>query len=478
MKDYEIVIGLEVHVELSTSSKIFCGCSTKFSLDPNSNCCPVCTGMPGTLPVLNKKATEYAVAAGLALNCNIRKRTIFDRKNYFYPDLPKAYQISQLYFPIAENGHIKIELEGYEKVIGIHEMHLEEDAGKLIHDSDNNNTLIDYNRAGIPLIEIVSKPDMTSSDEVLAYLDKLKTSLQYLSVADCKMQEGGMRVDINLSVREVGDKKLGTRTEIKNLNSFRAIARAIESESNRQIELVKKGEAVDLETRRWDDISGENIRMRPKENVEDYRYFPDPDIPPIEFSDQEIDRIKSSLPEFREEKIIRFQKDYAIPKYDAKVLTSSKKMADIFENTANLCNRPKEVSNWLMVEGMRIIKDNNMDLWEVDFNPKKFSKLILMVEEGKINRTIAKEVFEKIFLEDIDPDEYVKKQGLAMISDDRELGKAALKILDKNPGAVSDYKNGKTKVLGYLVGQTMKDMGGRADPNQISKILKGLLEEI
>lgn len=476
MKEFELVIGLEVHVELSTDSKIFCGCSTKFGEEPNNNCCPVCTGMPGTLPVLNKKAVEYAVAAGLALDCIITKNTVFDRKNYFYPDLPKAYQISQLYFPIARNGRVKIELPDKEKTIGIHEIHLEEDAGKLIHDPDNNNTLVDYNRAGIPLIEIVSKPDMCSSEEVLAYLDKLRTTLQYLGVSDCKMQEGSMRVDINISVREVGAKMLGTRTEIKNLNSFKAIARAIENESRRQIEVIKNGGHVELETRRWDNISNENIRMRPKESIEDYRYFPDPDIPPIELSDELIYKINLSLPEFREEKIIRFQRDYGIPKYDAEILTYSKKMADLFEKTTNLCNKPKEVSNWLMVEGMRIVKESDMDLWEIDFNPEKLLKMLFMIEHGEINRTIAKEVFEKIFLEDVDPEVYVERHGLGMIADDKILRDTVQAVLDSNPKSVSDYRNGKTKALGYLVGQTMKKVGGKADPNKLNKILIELMQ--
>lgn len=476
MKEYELVIGLEVHVELSTSSKIFCGCSTKFGLDPNSNCCLVCTGMPGALPVLNKKAIEYAVAVGLALDCDITMNTMFDRKNYFYPDLPKAYQISQLYFPLAQDGHVKIKLGDREKSIGIHEIHLEEDAGKLIHDPDKSNIFVDYNRAGIPLIEIVSRPDMSSSEEVLAYLDKLRTTLLYLGVSDCKMQEGSMRVDINLSVRETTSKTLGTRTEIKNLNSFKAITRAIESESKRQIGIIKNGGRVELETRRFDDISGENTRMRTKERIEDYRYFPDPDLPPIELSEELINKIKSSLPEFREEKISRFQREYNIPQYDAEVLTSSRNIAGIFEKTANLCNMPKEVSNWLMVEGMRIIKDKNMDIWEIDFSSEKFSSLILMVDQGKINRTIAKEVFEKVFLEDVHPEEYVDRHNLALIRDDQELSNTVLRVLDNNPKSVSDYKDGKTKALGYLIGQTMKEMKGRADPNQINKILTQYLE--
>ena len=476
MKEYETVIGLEVHVELSTSSKIFCGCSTKFSLEANSNCCPVCTGMPGTLPVLNKKALEYAVAVGLALNCTISKDTIFDRKNYYYPDLPKAYQISQLYYPIAQKGAVKINVSGHEKIIRIHEIHLEEDAGRLIHNPDKNITHVDYNRAGIPLIEIVSEADMHSAKEVLEYLDTLKTILQYLDVSDCKMEEGSIRVDVNLSVREVGTNLLGTRTEMKNLNSFKAIARAIESESARQIEILRNGGHVELETRRWDDVEGESLRMRPKESIEDYRYFPDPDIPPLEISDDWIEEVKLKLPEFRDEKIIRFQREYDISEYDAKVLTSSKKIADIFEKTTKLCHMPKEVSNWLMVEGMRIIRETDMDVCDINFSPTNLSKLILMVDKGQINRTIAKEVFEKIFLENTDPEEYVNKHGLGMILDDKVLHQTVLSVLDNNPKSVSDYKNGKTKALGYLMGQTMKEMNGRADPSRVNKILLELLQ--
>lgn len=474
MKEYDTVIGLEVHVELSTSSKIFCGCSTRFNQVANSSCCPICTGMPGTLPVLNKKAVEYAVAVGLALDCTISKNSVFDRKNYYYPDLPKAYQISQLFFPIAQNGVIKCNVLGQEKLIGIHEIHLEEDAGKLIH--DNNKTLVDYNRAGISLIEIVSEADMYSAEEVLAYLDKLKTILQYLDVSDCKMQEGSIRADINLSVREAGTKTLGTRTEMKNLNSFKAIARAIESESSRQIDILRSGGQVELETRRWDDANNKSLRMRPKEKVEDYRYFPDPDIPPIEISTAWIEEIESKLPEFRDQIIIRFMRDYGLSTYDAELLTSSKKIVDIFDNTVKLCHMPKEVSNWLMVEGMRLVRANDMDVWDIDFSPDYLSKLILMVDKGQVNRTIAKEVFEKIFLENTNPEEYVNKHGLSMISDDKVLQATALSILNSNPRSVSDYKNGKTKALGYLMGQTMKEMDGRADPSRVNKILLELLK--
>lgn len=475
MKNYETVIGLEVHVELSTASKIFCACSTKFGEKPNINCCPICIGMPGALPQLNKKVVEYAVSAGLALNCSIMRNCMLDRKNYFYPDLPKAYQISQLYFPIARNGSITIDTKDGKKSIGIHELHIEEDAGKLIHDLENDLTLVDYNRSGVPLIEIVSEPDMRSAVEVEAYLDKLRTMLSYLGVSDCKMQEGSMRVDINLSVRKVGEAKLGTRTEIKNMNSFKAITRAIEEESKRQINILKDRGTIVQETRRWDNDKKESLRMRSKEKAQDYRYFPEPDIAPIEISDECIHILGTSLPEFRDEKIIRYQMDYGISEYDAGVLTSSKEMADLFENTTKLCNLPKEVSNWLMVEGMRILRENYMDPWDICLTPERLSKLITMIEQGKINRTKAKEVFELIFLKDVDPEYYVKRHGLEMISDDKILRMVAMKVLEDNQQSVSDYKNGKTKAFGNLVGQTMKTLNGKADPALVNSILKELL---
>lgn len=476
MKQYEAIIGLEVHVELSTASKIFCACSTKFGSKPNTNCCPVCTGMPGALPVINKKAVEYGLAAGLALNCTITKECMFDRKHYFYPDLPKAYQISQLYFPIARDGYITINTSKGDKKIGIHELHLEEDAGKLVHDSKNNISLIDFNRAGVPLIEIVSEPDLSSADEVLAYLEKLKLIMMYLGISDCKMQEGSFRVDINISVRKIGDKKLGTRTEIKNMNSFKAIARAIEGEKNRQIKLLEEGKAVVRETRRWDDEKNESLRMRSKEEAQDYCYFTEPDLVPIRISDQWISKARSLLPEFRDEKIIRYQKEYGIPEYDAKLLTASKKMADIFEATTILCKKPKEVSNWLMVEGMRLLNEKEIEPDHMNFSPKNLSKLIMMVDKGKINRTVAKEVFEKVFLEDIDPLEYVECNNLGIISDYDNLRTIVLQVFEENPKSVSDYKNGKTKAMGYLVGQTMKAVKGKADPSLINTIVKELLK--
>lgn len=476
MKQYETVIGLEVHVELSTASKIFCACSTAFGEKPNTNCCPVCTGMPGTLPKLNRKVVEHAILAGLALNCNISKNCMFDRKNYFYPDLPKAYQVSQLYSPIARNGGITIDTTKGEKYIGIHELHIEEDAGKLMHDTDNGITLVDYNRSGVPLIEIVSEPDMRHAEEVVAYLDKLRMILRYLGVSDCKMQEGSLRADINLSVREIGTSKLGTRTEIKNMNSFKAISRAIEGEGKRQIGILESGGLIVQETRRWDDSKNESIRMRSKEEAQDYRYFPEPDLAPMEISEEWIGRLRTSLPEYRDEKIVRYQKEYGLSEYTSGVLTSSKEMADLFEQTTKLCNLPHEVSNWLMVEGMRILKENGIDPADICLTPDRLSSLIIMVDEGMINRIKAKEVFEIAFFHNVEPKEYVKMHGLEMISDDKMLRMLVRKVFDENPQSVSDYKSGRKKAFGYLVGQTMKRVKGQADPTLINLIIKELLE--
>lgn len=475
MKKFETVIGLEVHVELSTQSKLFCSCSARFGEKPNTNCCPICMGMPGAMPTLNKRVVEYAVSAGLALNCTIEENSIFDRKNYFYPDLPKAYQISQLYFPIARNGRITIDTGNGHKAIGIHELHIEEDAGKLLHDPDKNRTLVDYNRSGVPLIEIVSEPDLRSADEVAAYLDELRIILRYLDVSDCKMQEGSMRVDINLSVREYGETGLGNRTEIKNLNSIRAIRRAIEAESKRQIEIIENGGYIPQETRRWDDIENKSLRMRAKEERQEYRYFHEPDLMPIKLSKEWIHKLFSSLPELRDKRISRYQREYDISGYDAGVITSSREMADLFETTAKLSRQPKEVANWLMVEGMRILKENNMDPHDLHITPEGLAKLIGMIDRGRINRTKAKDVFEVMCHESIDPEDYVKSHGFEMITDDKTLRMAAIRILEENPQAVSDYKNGKEKAMGNLIGQTMKAMKGKADPSLVSAILKELI---
>lgn len=476
MKSYETVIGLEVHVELATKTKIFCGCTTEFGGAPNTHCCPVCTGMPGTLPVLNKQVVEYAIAAGLATNCTITQNCKFDRKNYFYPDLPKAYQVSQLYLPICRDGGIEIEVGGVKKTIGIHEIHMEEDAGKLVHDEWDDCTLVDYNRCGVPLIEIVSEPDMRSADEVIAYLEKLKLILQYLGVSDCKMQEGSLRADINLSVREVGAPEFGTRTEMKNMNSFKAIARAIEGERKRQIELLEYGKKVIQETRRWDDNKDTSFAMRSKEDAQDYRYFPEPDLVPIEISDEWLERVKNRQPELRDEKMARYETEYDIPEYDAALITSSKKLADIFEATVAICNKPKEVSNWLMVETMRLLKEHEMEPENIVFTPENLAKLIGLIDAGSINRTVAKEVFEVVFAKNVDPEIYVKEKGLLIVKDEGELRKTIEKIVAANPQSVEDYHSGKTKAMGFLVGQTMKAMKGKADPAMINEIVLELLQ--
>ena len=404
MKEYETVIGLEVHVELATKTKIFCGCSTAFGGRPNSHTCPVCTGMPGSLPVLNKRVLEHAVAVGLATNCAITRYCKFDRKNYFYPDNPQNYQISQLYLPICRNGYVEIETEQGAKKIGIHEIHMEEDAGKLIHDEWEDCTLVDYNRSGVPLIEIVSEPDMRSAEEVIAYLEKLRLIIQYLGASDCKLQEGSMRADVNLSVREVGTEVFGTRTEMKNLNSFRSIARAIEGERNRQIDLLEAGEKVVQETRRWDDAKETSYAMRSKEDAQDYRYFPDPDLTPISISDEFLEEIRGRQPEFRTEKMKRYRETFELPDYDIEIITGSKHMADIFESTVALGAQPKKVSNWLMVETLRILKERELDPEDITFSPAHLAKLIALTDSKAINSTVAKEVFEVMFAEDVDPE--------------------------------------------------------------------------
>ena len=476
-REYETVIGLEVHVELATKTKIFCGCSTEFGGEPNTHTCPVCTGMPGSLPVLNKQVVEYAMAVGLAANCQIHQKCKFDRKNYFYPDNPQTYQISQLYLPICYDGWVEIETEDGKKKVGIHEIHMEEDAGKLIHDDWEDCSLVDYNRSGVPLIEIVSEPDMRSAQEVIAYLDKLRTIIQYLGASDCKLQEGSMRADVNLSVREKGSDTFGTRTEMKNLNSFKAIARAIEGERERQIDLLEDGQAVVQETRRWDDNKECSYPMRSKEDAQDYRYFPDPDLVPVLISDEWIDDIKSRQPELRTEKLERYKKEFDIPQYDAEILTSSKKLADIFEASAAICKKPKKVSNWLMGEALRLLKEHNQEPEDLSFSPENLAKLIRLADGGTINNKVAKEVFEKIYSENIDPEQYVEEHGLKSVSDEGALRSVIEEIVAANPQSVEDYKGGKKKAIGFLVGQTMKAMKGKADPGAVNKILQEVLEK-
>ncbi|MDE6365291.1 MAG: Asp-tRNA(Asn)/Glu-tRNA(Gln) amidotransferase subunit GatB [Lachnospiraceae bacterium] len=474
-KQYETVIGLEVHVELATKTKIFCGCSTAFGGAPNTHTCPVCTGMPGSLPVLNKQVVNYAMAVGLATNCTITQYCKFDRKNYFYPDNPQNYQISQLYLPICRNGHVEIETSAGKKSVGIHEIHMEEDAGKLIHDEWEDCSLVDYNRSGVPLIEIVSEPDMRSAEEVIAYLEKLRMIVQYLGASDCKLNEGSMRADVNLSVREVGAEAFGTRTEMKNLNSFRAITRAIAGERERQIGLLESGHQVTQETRRWDDAKEDSYAMRSKEDAQDYRYFPDPDLTPVYISDAWLQQVRDSQPEFREEKIARYQKEFDIPEYDIGIITDSKHLADLFEETVAICGQPKKVSNWLMGETLRLLKEKNMDPEDIVFSPENLAKLIGLVDSRAVNSTVAKEVFEVMFDEDIDPENYVEEKGLKTVNDEGALRKTVEDVLAANPQSVADYRNGKEKAIGFLVGQTMKAMKGKADPGMVNKVLKELL---
>lgn len=474
-KIYETVIGLEVHVELATRTKIFCGCSTAFGGAPNTHTCPVCTGMPGSLPVLNKEVVNKAVAVGLATNCTITQNCKFDRKNYFYPDNPQNYQISQLYYPICRDGKVEIEVAGKKKYVRIHEIHMEEDAGKLVHDAYSDSSLVDYNRSGVPLIEIVSEPDMRSAEEVIAYLDKLRLIIQYIGASDCKLNEGSMRADVNLSVREVGAEEFGTRTEMKNLNSFKAIARAIENERERQIDLIEAGKQVVQETRRWDDDKEYSYAMRSKEDAQDYRYFPDPDLAPIIISDEWLEEIRGLQPELRDEKRLRYKKEYDIPDYDIDILTNSKKLADIFEEAIALGAAPKKVSNWLMVETMRLMKEAEIDVDELQLSAAKLACIIKLVDSKTINGTVAKEVFEKVFKENIDPEQYIEENGLKTVNDEGALRSTIEEIVANNPKSVEDFKSGKEKAIGFLVGQTMKAMKGKADPGEVNRILREVL---
>lgn len=475
--EYEIVIGLEVHAELSTKSKIYCSCSTEFGGEPNTRTCPICTGMPGVLPVLNKSVVEYAVRAGLATNCHIAQFSKQDRKNYFYPDLPKAFQTSQYDLPICSAGYIDIDCEGKSKRIGITRIHIEEDAGKLMHDEGDTGTLIDYNRCGVPLIEIVSEPDMRSTTEVRTFLENLKAILEYINVSDCKMQEGSLRVDVNLSVRPVGQKELGTRTEMKNLNSFKAIGRAIEGEAKRQIEVLEKAGVILQETRRWDDIKGMSFAMRSKEEAHDYRYFPEPDLMPIVVDEEWRQKIKDSLPELPKERGKRYVKEFGLPEYDASMLTSSKVLADFFEQAVNKGGNAKALSNWMMGDLLRILKERKLDYEQIPFPSEYLAKLVMLIEKGTISGTIAKKVFEKMFDQGKDPELIVKEEGLEVVNDEDVIFAVVKKILESNPQSVEDYRKGKTKAFGFLVGQAMKETKGKADPKLINQMLKDELEK-
>ena len=434
--------------------------------------------LPGVLPVLNKKVVDFAIRAGLATNCEITRYNKFDRKNYFYPDLPKAYQVSQLYLPICRNGKVEIEVEGEKKYIGIHEIHMEEDAGKLVHDPWDDCTLVDYNRCGVPLLEIVSEPDFRSADEVIAYLTKLRETMMYLGVSDCKMQEGSMRADVNISVMPMGSTKFGTRTEMKNMNSFKAIYKAINYEANRQIELLESGGVVTQETRRWDDNKDASFAMRSKEDAQDYRYFPEPDLLPIEISDEWIQRTVDNMPELPEAKRARYISEFGLSEYDASVITAERQIAYIFEDATKICGKPKEVCNYVMGELMRLMSETGTLAEELEMDPAKIAEIIELVTSAKINRTAAKEVFEAVFKENVDPNKYIEEHDLIMVDNSDEVEKIITQVINDNPKSIEDLKAGKTKARGFLVGQTMKALKGKANPQTVNKILDEKLAEI
>ena len=468
--DYEVVMGLEVHAELATKTKIFCSCPTEFGGAPNTHTCPICMAMPGTLPVLNEKVVEYAVKAGLATNCQISRDSKNDRKNYFYPDLPKAYQISQFDKPLCFEGYIEIETDEGKKKIRLERIHIEEDAGKLNHDEFGGGTLVDLNRAGVPLIEIVSKPDLRSADEVDKYLKKLKSILEYIEVSDCKMQEGSLRADVNVSVRKKGDDKLGTRTEMKNMNSFRSITRAIEYEVERQIDVIEAGGKVEQETLRWDDVSGKTFSMRDKEDAQDYRYFPDPDLVAIKLSEEYIENIKENLPELPESRHERYLNEYKMSEKDANIIVSSKFLSDLFEEASKICNNPKSVCNWIISDISRILNEKEIDPNEIPFSGKMLAELVELIDKGTISSSIGKKVLEELFESPKSPEEIVKEKGWIQISDEGEIKKVVIDIIEANPNSVADYKGGKEKALGFLVGQAMKQTKGKANPQMLNKM--------
>ena len=474
-EDFEVIIGLEVHAELSTKTKIFCSCPTEFGAAPNTHTCPICMAMPGTLPVLNEKVVEYAVKAGLATNCEISRNSKNDRKNYFYPDTPRAYQISQYDKPLCEHGFIEIETSNGKKKIRITRIHIEDDAGKLNHDELGGGSLVDLNRAGVPLIEIVSEPDLRSAEEVEQYLRKLKSILEYIEVSDCKMQEGSYRADVNVSVRKKGDEKLGTRTEMKNMNSFRSITRAIEYEINRQIDVIEDGGKIEQETLRWDDVSGKTFSMRDKEDAQDYRYFPDPDLVAIKLSDEYIENIKNNLPELPESRKQRYLEQYNLSEKDANIITSSKYLSDLFEKAIEVCHNPKAVNNWIISDISRILNETEMDPIEIPFDAHQLGNLVLLIDKGTISSSIGKKVLVELFENPREPEEIIKEKGWIQISDEGAIKEVVLKVLEANPQSITDYKNGKDRALGFLVGQAMKETKGKANPQMLNKMF---LEEL
>ncbi len=474
-KKYETIIGLEVHVQLATESKIFCNCSTEFGAEPNTHTCPVCLGLPGSLPVLNEKALEYAVRAGLALNCDINEYSKFDRKNYFYPDLPKAYQISQYDFPVGENGYIEVETEDGIKKLGITRIHLEEDAGKLIHEGNIDNStgsLVDYNRTGVPLAEIVSEPDMRSPAQAKEYLTQMKKIMEYLSVSDCNMEEGSLRCDANISLRPVGQKEFGVKTELKNMNSFKAVEKGLEYEVQRQRNKLEAGETIVQETRTWDEDLNKTISMRSKEEAHDYRYFPEPDLVPLNIDRDWVEKIKEKLPELPLDRKQRFIEEYDLPVYNADLLTDTKALADLFEQGVKVYNDSKEVSNWIMGEFLKLINEAEIEISESKISGQLLGEMLQLMDEGTISSKIAKTVFAEMFETGKKPETIVQEKGLKQISDEDELGQMVNDIIADNPDAVEDIRNGKDKAIGYLVGQVMKETRGKANPQLVNKMFR------
>jgi aspartyl-tRNA(Asn)/glutamyl-tRNA(Gln) amidotransferase subunit B len=474
--DYEVVIGLEIHTELKTNSKIFCGCSTKFGSDQNTNVCPVCLGLPGVLPVINEKVVEFAIRAGVALNCEILPFSKFDRKNYYYPDLPKNFQTSQYDLPIAVNGHLDIEVNGETKRIGITRIHMEEDAGKLVHSGATINTsdyaLVDYNRTGVPLLEIVSEPDLRSAEEAKAYLEKVKAILEYLDVSDCKMEEGSLRCDANISLRPRGQTTLGTKAEIKNLNSFRSVQRGLEYEIARQEDLLDDGGKVVQETRTWDENKGMTASMRSKEQAHDYRYLPEPDLVPIVVDPARVEEIRTNLPELPDARKQRLMDAYGLSEYDANVITASKSMADYFDQSVQANGDAKTVANWLMGEVSKHLNNEGISILECPVSPEQLTELLALIEKGTISNKIAKAVFEEMWVSRKAPEVIVKEKGLVQISDTSEIVAIVDGVIAANPQSVADFKAGKDKAIGFLVGQIMKQTKGRANPDMVNSLLR------
>lgn len=482
MAKWETVIGLEIHAELLTESKVFCGCSTQFGAEPNTHVCPVCLGLPGVLPVLNKKAVELAIKAALALNCSIAEYSKFDRKNYFYPDLPKAYQISQYDLPLGKDGWVELETEDGVRRVGIIRVHLEEEAGKSVHSGENilgsTYSLIDYNRCGIPLIEIVTKPDIRSPEEARLFLERLKAILQYTEVSDCKMEEGSLRCDANISLRPAGSQELGVKTEVKNLNSFRAVQRALEFEVNRQRKLLDAGEEVVQETRHWNEARGITVSMRSKEEAHDYRYFPEPDLVPVEVERQWVEELRATLPEMPAARRQRFIEEYGLPAYDAAVLTSSRHLADYYEACAARVEDPKLASNWVMGELQGLLNERELDVKECPVGPEGLAELLQLVRNETISNNVAKDVLAEMFASGKSARAIVEEKGLKQISDTGALLQIVERVIEENPGPVEDYKQGKKKAIGFLVGQVMKATRGQANPQKANQLLREKLDQM